>query len=113
MVIGRTFARLASVTASTKRPPAPSGGIVGDAVENIASLKCTPLDPVDAELRDMIPGLAGKGELLQTFVENGLDIEEGDILVVGSAEYNIRAAGGWYWSPDAADFDQLILEEHK
>lgn len=113
MVIGRTFAHLATVTAATRRSPAPSGGIVGPAVTNISSLTCTPLDPVDAELRDMIPGLAGKGELLQTLIEGGLDVEEGDILVTGGALYNIRAVGNWYWSPDEVDFDHLILEEHK
>jgi hypothetical protein len=113
MVLGRTFDLLAVVTASTKRRPDPVGGIVGDAVTNIDSLSCTPLDPVDPDLRDMIPGLSGKGELRQTLIEGGLDIKEGDILVVGSASYSIRAVGDWYWRPDESDFVHLFLEEHK
>jgi hypothetical protein len=43
--------RTMTVTASTKRNPAVSGGKIGTAVTQVASLKCTPLDPVDAEAR--------------------------------------------------------------
>ena len=107
-----SFSRLATVTASTKRPPAVSGGKRGSPVEHIASLKCTPLDPVDAELRERL-GLKAPMEALQTFVQGGLDIREGDILVVGSTEYPIRAVADWTWPPDGADYQQLIVEELK
>ena len=113
MAVGRSFELMATVTASTKRRPAPSGGIIGAAETNISSLSCTPLDPVDPELRDMIPGLAGKGELLQAYIEGGLDIFEGDILVVDGSEYNIRAVGDWHWRADNENFVALILEEHE
>jgi len=112
MASSGSFARLATVTASTKRPPAISSGKRGAPAENVASLVCTPLDPVDAELRQRL-ALDTPHALLQTFVDNGVDIAEGDLLVVGSTEYPIRAAGDWYWSPLSANYVRLILEDLK
>jgi len=107
-----SFARLASVTASTKRPPAISSGKRGAPAENVASLKCTPLDVVDQELRQRL-ALDTPHELLQCFVDNGVDIVEGDLLVVGSTEYPVRAVGDWYWGPLSANYRHLILEDLK
>ena len=106
------FTRMATVSASTKRPPAVSGGKRGSPVTQVASLSCLPLDPVDPELRERL-GLETAHELLQTFVQGGLDIQEGDVLVVGGTEYPIRAVADWRWPPDEADYLQLILEELK
>ena len=108
----KSFARLASMTASTKRSPALSGGKRGEPIENITSLSCTPLDPVDAEIRQRL-ALDTPHELLQCFVDGGPDIKEGDILVVSGVEYPIRACGDWYWSPDKADYVALVLEDLK
>ena len=107
-----TFGLLASVSASTKRAPTISGGKRGAAATNLASLSCTNLDPVDPEVRQRLM-LKTPHELLETWVEGGLDILEGDILVVGSAEYPIRAVGEWYWPEDAASYLHLILEDLK
>lgn len=104
------FARLASVTASTKRVPAISGGKRGAAATNIASLKCTPLDPVDADVaRRMNLGTAV--EVLQTFCEAGLDIKEGDLLVVASIEYPIRSVSDWAFL--SSTYLHLILDQQK
>jgi len=111
-MVSAGFVRMASVTASTKRPPAVSSGIRGAAAENLSSLKCTPLDPVDAELAARV-GIGTPHEVLQCFVQNGLDIEEGDILVVSSVDYPIRAVEEWYWGPDSADTLRLIVEDLK
>lgn len=46
-----TFNRWATVRASTKRSPDISSGKRGSPTTNISSLKCTPLTPVDPELR--------------------------------------------------------------
>jgi hypothetical protein len=108
----KTFDLMASVTASTKRPPAFSGGKRGAAATNISSMKCTPLDPVDSEIRERL-GLMGPMELLQTFCDDGLDIIEGDILVVSGTEYPIRSVADWYWSADAANYLHLVVEELK
>lgn len=103
---------MATVTASTKRPPAISSGIRGAATTNLSSLSCLPLDPVDAELRARV-AIDTPHELLQTFVQDGLDIAEGDILVVDSTEYPIRAVEDWYWGPDEENYLRLIVEELK
>ena len=102
-----------SVTASTKRRPDAASGLVGAATENLSSLSCTPLHPVDAELRQRIPDLAGKEELLETFVDASADVVEGDILVVSSTEYPIRAVEDWTWPPTGLVFRRLVLEELK
>ena len=107
-----TFGLLASVTASTKRAPTISSGKRGAAAENLASLKCTNLFPVDPEIRQRMI-LKTPNELLEAWVEGGLDILEGDILVVGSTEYPIRAVAEWYWPEDDANYLHLILEELK
>lgn len=108
-----SFAELASVTASTKR----GGGIDANGLEiayteNIASLRCLPLDPVSPEIAQGVEELSFR-EILQTAVEGGLDIVEGDILVVGSNEYPIRAVADWTWPPDATDWLMLVLEDRK
>ena len=107
-----SFAELASVTASTKRSPGITNGLEGAYVASIASLKCLPLDPVDPELAREFEGLTFR-ELLQTSVEGGLDIVEGDTLTAGSSTYPIRSVAEWYWPPDDTDYMTLILEDRK
>lgn len=104
-----SFSKLASVTASTKR----GGGIDANGLEiayttHIASLKCLPLDPVDPEIAQGIEGLSFR-EILQTAVQGGLDIVEGDALVVDSQEYPIRAVAEWVWL--GTDYLILTLED--
>lgn len=106
------FTRMATVTASTKRPPAISSGIRGAATANLSSLACFPLDPLDPELRARL-GIDTPHELLQTFVQGGLDIVEGDLLTVSSVDYPIRAVEEWYWPHDSANYLRLIVEELK
>ena len=107
-----SFAKLATVTASTKRMGAVTGGLSGALAVSIAALKCLPLDPVSAEVAQMA-GLGTFAELLQTMVEGGLDILEGDVLYVDSNPYKIRAVGQWTWNPTGMDTLRLILEEVK
>lgn len=66
------FSNIATVTASTKRSPAISGGKVGAPVTNIVIMKCTPLDPVDPEVRQRL-GLQTPHEVLQTYVPDGMN----------------------------------------
>ena len=105
-----SFSKMATVTASTKRPPTISGGKRGSADTNISSLSCLPLDPLDPDIANLF-GIETPHELLQTFVDNGLDIRENDVLVVSSVEYKIRAVAEWDWR--GADFLHLTLEEIK
>jgi hypothetical protein len=110
--MSKSFARAANVTASTKRPPSISGGKRGTPATNISSLACTPLDPVDPELRQRL-GLDTPHELLQTLVDTALDIKEGDILVVGSAEYPIKAVGDWAATASMPAYKWLVVEDLK
>jgi hypothetical protein len=64
------FRRMATKTASTKRPPALSGGKRGAAATNVTGLTCTPLDPVSPEVRQRL-ALNTPHELLETFVSDG------------------------------------------
>lgn len=106
-----SFERFATVSASTKRSPSRDvNKLVGLAVANIASLMCTPLDPLRGEI-DFRPELEAPHELLQTFVDGDLDIVEGDILVVGSEEHLIRIADPWEWR--GSSFLHLIIEQAK
>ncbi len=107
-----SFGVLATVTASTKRQAAPTSGKTAAPVTNLASLMCTPLDPVDAELKKRL-GLDTPGELLQTFVDGGLDIRQGDYLTVCSTDYPVRACEDWTWPVNGLAFRRLILEDLK
>jgi hypothetical protein len=109
-MMSRAFARQATVTASTKRSPGVSSGKRGAPATNIASLTCTPLDPVQPEIA-FRQGLENPFELLETFVDGGLDIMEGDFLVVGSTEYAVKAAAEWAWR--GSQYLRLLLEENK
>ncbi len=105
-----SFARLATVTASTKRAPSPTSGKTGVAETCIASLRCTPLDPISEELRLRYP-IKTAYELLQTYVDNGQDIVEGDQLVVGAKTYPIRAVADWEFL--GSPYRVLVLEDLK
>lgn len=109
----RSFARMATVTASTKRSPIISGGKRGAPATQEASFACTPLDPIDSEVRQRLM-LDTPNVILETFVENAdgsLDILVGDILVVGSVEYPIKACEDWYWR--GTTYRHLFVEKLK
>lgn len=113
-MVSKSLGLLQTVTASTlRRPDIGADKKRGAATENVASLSCTPLDPLtDPNLIQRFGTQAGT-EILVTYVQGGLDIVEGDILVVSSAEYPIRAVGDWTWRPAGTDYQMLIVEEIK
>lgn len=108
----KSFTRAANVTASTKRPPTISSGLRGAPETYLTDIACTPLDPVDPELKQRM-GLDSPHELLQTFVDTALDIVEGDILVIDSEEYPIRAVGDWASTGSMPAYKWLVVEELK
>jgi hypothetical protein len=105
-----SFEHMAVVTASTKRTPAVVGGKRGQPVTNVASLACTPLDPIDSETRARL-GLDSPAIILETYVDLGVDIVYGDILVVGAQEYPVKIVEDWYWPPDATSYRRLFVEK--
>jgi len=100
--------RLQTVTASTKRVGVPVGGIEPDPTANIASLSCTPLDPVSGDARQELANL-GFHTVLQTTAHGALDIEVNDLLVVGTTEYPIRRVDKWTWGDSR--YQTLYVEE--
>lgn len=105
------FQRMAVIDASTKRAQIVSGQR-GEPVMHIASLRCTPLDPVSSDLAQRV-GLDSPYELLQTMTEE-TDVREGDVLVVDGVDYPIRAVGDWTWRVTGASaFCALVLEDLK
>lgn len=67
LVETRTFIKQATVVASTKRSPAVVSGKRGAPVTLLSNLKCTPLDPIDPQLRQRL-ALDTPHELMQTFL---------------------------------------------
>lgn len=107
-----SFQKLATVTCGTERSPSVASGKRGVPVTNLSGLKCLPLDPLDASIRTRLE-LDTPHETLQTMIEGGPDIAEGDVLVVGSDEYDIVSVADWNWRPAETDTLLLILEELK
>lgn len=105
-----SFERLTVINCSTKRFPSISSGKVGAAVVYLTGLLCTPLDPVDPEVRHRLT-IDTPNELLQCFVRGAPDIKEGDYLVVDGVDYPIRAVADWRWKTDT--FRHLYVEELK
>ena len=64
------FKRMATKTASTKRPPALSSGKRGVPATKLTGLTCTPLDPAAPEVRQRL-ALNTPHELKETFVSDG------------------------------------------
>lgn len=114
MASTRSFAHLATESASTKRTPAMSGGKRGAPVTDLTGLACTPLDPLETRQKDRLQ-LATPHEVLQTYLIVGTEFAQlfledlktaeadlsatlpqaGDWLIVGSSAYPILAVGEW------------------
>lgn len=106
----------ATTAASTKRPPALSGGKVGEPIAQLPSLLIVPLMPVSAETANTTR-LDSPRTSFETFAFPGadninLDVQNGDLLVVGSTEYKIVAVGEWE-RPNDGSFLHLVVEKLK
>jgi hypothetical protein len=66
----KSFLKLATVTASTKRSPAIASGKRGSPATNLTGLSCFPFDPVQPELARRL-ALDTPHELLQTYLSDG------------------------------------------
>jgi len=89
--------RLATKIFSFKRPPVTVGGKRGSSTIFLTNVACTPLDPVDPEIRFRL-AVETPHEILQTFAFTNEAIKEGDILVTAdNVEYPIKSVGEWEW----------------
>ena len=107
-----SFARMATVTASTKRNPGVNlgTGLRSGPVENLTGLKVLPLMPLDAQIA-LRMDIATPHEKLQTFVEGAPDIKEGDVLVVAAVDYPINSVADWPYHGDTCLL--LVVEQLK
>lgn len=99
-----------SETASTKRPPALSGGKRGEAVANVASMRIAPPAPVDSETKTKME-INTPYKVFLTYAERSVDLAEGDLLVYGSVEYPIVRLEAWSFA--GFSFYQIYIEELK
>lgn len=109
-----SFARIATVTATTQRAGGvDAGGLSGDMADVEVGFKCTPLFPLTPEVAQMA-GLGEFAELLVTFADGDLNILEGkDTFIAGGKTYKVRAVGQWFWQPTSANRLMIILKEVK
>lgn len=105
-MMSASFFSMSTTTASTKRNPVASGIIIAAPATYLTGLKILPLMPVSDEIIQRYL-LQSPKELLVTYVEGVVDIEEGDVFVVGTSEYVVRAASPW----PAYNFTEAIVEE--
>ena len=68
----KSFALMASVSCTTKRPPAIASGKRVAPAANLTGLKCTPLDRQTPEFTAQVPS-ATPYDTLQTFISDGTD----------------------------------------
>lgn len=105
------FARIASQDAATKRATLSGAGVRSGYSVFLTGLKCLPLMPVDAETRNR-PELQTFHEVKETYLESGLDIDEGDMLVIDGVDYPVRAVEDWPWR-GGETYLRLIVEQLK
>lgn len=100
--------RLMTITASTKRAPAVTGGRVGAAVTHLASLRCMPLDPNTPDsMRELVTDIAYRP--LFTLAAGVVDIVEGDVLVVSGHDYPIQHVQRFDWK--STEYRLLMVED--
>jgi len=105
---------LATVTASTLRRPAPSGGLIGAPESSIASFLITPFQSVSAELAlEATIQDASESKVCHAFTSGGslYDVKEGDILVVSGTEYDIQHVAEFNRGVDS--YSRIIVNERK
>lgn len=108
---------MATLPASTKRPPSAVGGKVSSPVTYLTDLLAVPLLPADSDLAE--EGQLKnprEGKVSYIFPASGgnilPDIAEGDLLVIGSTEYLIHLVKEWP-RPDGGSFVEVLMTQRK
>jgi hypothetical protein len=102
-----SFARMATVTASTKRNPAQVAGKTGAASAYLAGLKILPLMPVSKEIEERYQ-LKSPRLSYVTYIQGAPDIVNGDVLRVATVDYKVIGAPPW---PTDNSFLELVVEK--
>jgi len=107
------FDKFATITITTKRPPAISGGKRGAPVAYITTpIASTPIVPVSPEIAIRL-NIGTPYEAKEIFVFESADIKEGDLVTIASIDYRVVAVAEWPWEFGVATFLRIILEEDK
>lgn len=103
------------LTASTKRPPAVSGGKVGAPATNLSRVSIVPLLPATADLaQEAQLKNPREGKVTYIFPSDGEntmpDVVEGDLLVVSGVEYLIHMVKEWQRPSDGNYLEVLVTQ---
>jgi hypothetical protein len=83
-----SFTRAASVTASTKRPPAITSGKAGAPATQLPALQCTrPVTPSNVHELVETFQLSTLATVKVCYTQGDLDIKTGDILVIATGDF--------------------------
>jgi hypothetical protein len=100
------YAEFMTVACSRKR----KNSIAGTST-SLTSLMCTPKAPVDMPTRQSL-GLHAPHVVYEVHLEGAPDIKKGDVLVIGSAEFQIHDASPWLMPPpDNVNLLKLVIED--
>lgn len=108
----------ATLSASTKRPPAVSGGKVGSPATHLTGLTIVPLLPASADLvQEAQLKNPREGKVTYIFpdpeVGNTMpDVLEGDLLVVSDVEYLIHMVKEWP-RPGSGSYLEVLVTQRK
>lgn len=89
-----TFDYAATETANVLRSPAMASGKVGTPASHLSDIPILPLMPVTPEILELYK-IKSPREKYVTYVQNSVDILEGDVLVVDSLQFLVKAVGPW------------------
>lgn len=89
-----TFNYAATETANVLRSPAMASGKVGVPAAHLSDVPILPLMPITPEILELYK-LSSPREKYVTYVNNAVDIQEGDVLVVDSLQFLVKAVGPW------------------
>jgi len=101
-----TFNYAATEKANVLRSPAMAAGKVGVPVLHLSNIPILPLMPVTPEILELYE-LSSPREKYVTYVQNSVDIQEGDVLVVDSLQFLVKAVGPWL---DPRPYLEIVIE---
>lgn len=107
---------LATLTASTKRPPAVAGGKRSVPIAHLSGIACLPLVPVEPQRANEYRQRPMSGTpvfLLETYAVGEHDVAAGDTLIIGAKEYRVIAAATWPEFSGVEAHTHIIVEEVK
>lgn len=106
-----------TITASTKRNPAPVAGITTAPIANIVSMLVTPLWPLQpetiAQLDINSPREYKECFHVPTSGDTLPDVKEGDILTVAAIDYPVLYAGEWIDITDGIPTLHMVVQQIK